>query len=76
LRRTVATGLANLGIAPHIVEAVLNHQSGHKAGVAGVYNRADYAREKCQALAMWADRIQALASGTQQKIVPLLARAS
>jgi integrase len=40
LRRTVATGLADLGTLPHVVEAVLNHISGHKAGVSGVYNRA------------------------------------
>jgi integrase len=40
LRRTAATGLANLGVLPHVIEAVLNHVSGHKAGVAGVYNRA------------------------------------
>jgi hypothetical protein len=43
LRRTCATGI---GIAPHIVEAVLNHVSGAKAGVAGTYNRAVYAAEK------------------------------
>jgi hypothetical protein len=42
--------MAELGIAPHIVEAVLNHVSGHKAGVAGIYNRATYEREKRQAL--------------------------
>jgi integrase len=34
LRRTCATGMAELGVAPHIIEAVLNHISGHKAGVA------------------------------------------
>lgn len=34
--------MAELGIAPHIIEAVLNHASGHKAGVAGIYNRATY----------------------------------
>ena len=38
LRRTVATGMAEIGIAPHIIEAVLNHVSGAKAGVAGTYN--------------------------------------
>src|SRR5262249_44184762 len=38
LRRTAATGMAELGVLPHIVEAVLNHVSGHKGGVAGVYN--------------------------------------
>ena len=31
---------------PHIIEAVVNHVSGHKAGVAGVYNRATYADER------------------------------
>jgi integrase len=39
LRRTVATGLAMLGVAPHVIERVLNHVSGTFAGVAGVYNR-------------------------------------
>jgi integrase len=50
LRRTVATRLSDLGVQPHIVEAVLNHISGHKAGVAGIYNRAVYAPEKRAAL--------------------------
>jgi integrase len=51
IRRTVATRMAEFGVQPHIVEAVLNHISGHKAGVAGVYNRALYAAEKRRALA-------------------------
>jgi hypothetical protein len=42
--------MGDLGILPHVIEAVLNHISGHKAGVAGVYNRAQYASEKRQAL--------------------------
>jgi len=42
LRRTLATRVADLGIAPHIIEAILNHVSGHKSGVAGVYNRSNY----------------------------------
>ena len=41
LRRTAATGLAGIGVPPHIVEAVLNHVSGARAGVAGVYNRVN-----------------------------------
>ena len=40
LRRSVATELANLGKQPHIIEAVLNHVSASKSGVAGIYNRA------------------------------------
>ncbi len=38
--RTVAARLAELGVLPYVIEAVLNHVSGHKAGVAGIYNRA------------------------------------
>ena len=54
LRRTAATRMADLGVAPHIIEAVLNHVSGHKAGVAGIYNRSSYATEKRAALELWA----------------------
>jgi hypothetical protein len=60
LRRSTATGMANLGIAPHIVEAVLNHVSGAKASVAGTYNRAAYEPEKRIALELWAAHIEAL----------------
>ena len=57
LRRTAATGMAELGVHPHIIEAVLNHQSGHKSGVAGIYNRAKYADEMRAALQRWADHL-------------------
>ena len=63
LRRTAATRMADLGVLPHVVEAVLNHVSGHKAGVAGVYNRALYSAEKRQALDLWAAHIEALLDG-------------
>jgi len=53
LRRTVATGLAMLGVAPHVIERVLNHVSGTFAGVAGVYNRFQYQEEMRAALALW-----------------------
>ena len=62
LRRTAATGMAEIGIAPHIVEAALNHISGAKAGVAGTYNRAAYAPEKRAALERWAAHVQRLVS--------------
>jgi integrase len=60
LRRTAATRIAELGVAPHVIEAVLNHASGHKAGVAGVYNRARYASEKRLALDLWGERLAAI----------------
>jgi hypothetical protein len=53
-----------LGIQPHVVEAVLNHQSGSKRGVAGVYNYALYKNEVRAAMAMWSDHIRALVEGT------------
>jgi len=62
LRRSAATGMAELGVLPHIVEAVLNHQSGHKSGVAGIYNRARYADEMRIALQKWGDHIERLSS--------------
>ena len=58
LRRTAATGMAEIGIQPHIIEAILNHLSGHKASVAGIYNRAHYASEKREALERWASHLK------------------
>src|SRR5262249_4776224 len=71
LRRTCATRMADLGVQPHIVEAVLNHVSGHKAGVAGIYNRASYDREKREALNLWAEHLMAVVEGRAATVVPL-----
>jgi len=72
IRRSVATHMADkLGVQPHIVEAALNHVSGHKAGVAGVYNRATYERDVTAALALWADHVRAIVEGVERKLVPL-----
>jgi integrase len=60
LRRTAATRMCDLGIAPHVVEQILNHQSGHRRGVAGTYNRSSYEREVRTALAVWADHVASL----------------
>jgi integrase len=57
LRRSAATWMAEIGALPHIVEACLNHQSGHKAGIAGTYNRAKYEPEMRAALQRWADHV-------------------
>src|SRR5262249_41827497 len=63
IRRTVATRMADIGIQPHIVEAVLNHYSGHRAGVAGVYNRSPYEREVKTALLRWSAHVLDLVEG-------------
>jgi hypothetical protein len=49
--------MAELGVLPHIIEAILNHVSGHKAGVSGIYNRAKYVDEMCTALERWAEYV-------------------
>jgi integrase len=60
-RRTCATMMAERGIAePWIIETILNHVSGHKASVAGVYNRARYLDQMRAALEAWADYIARL----------------
>ena len=71
--RRVATDMAEIGIAPHIVEAILNHTSGHKRGVAGVYNKAVYAVEKRSALLRWADHVLAALEGRTATVVPMRA---
>jgi integrase len=65
LRRSAATGMADIGIQPHIIEAVLNHVSGHKGGIAGIYNRAAYSAEKAQALARWDEHLRAVVCGVR-----------
>jgi integrase len=56
LRRTAATGMEKLGVLPVVVDAVLSHV-GHKAGVTGIYQRYDYAKEKRSALEAWATHL-------------------
>jgi integrase len=63
LRRSVATGMGDLKVHPHVIEATLNHRSGFRAGVAGVYNRSPYRAEVKTALARWAAHLQALIEG-------------
>jgi integrase len=73
LRRTAATQMAELGIQPHVIEATLNHVSGHRAGVAGIYNRASYEREKTVALDLWADHLMAIVEGRPSNVVTMRA---
>ncbi|MGI2172034.1 tyrosine-type recombinase/integrase [Shewanella sp. MF05960] len=66
LRRTVATGLNDMGIAPHVVEALLGHSL---QGVAGIYNRSQYLPEKLDALNKWQDRLELLRGDTNNIVV-------
>lgn len=60
LRRTVATGLQRLGVRLEVTESVLNHLSGSRGGIAGVYQRHDWANEKRCALDAWASHVQVI----------------
>jgi integrase len=62
---------AGLGIQPHVVEAILNHVGAHKAGVAQVYNRSTYEREKRHALDRWAAHLLTIVGGRESNVTPL-----
>lgn len=74
LRRTVATGFQRLGVRFEVTEAVLNHVSGAKAGVAGIYQQHDWKDEKRTALKSWDQHIEALISPKDcSNVVPIIA---
>src|SRR5262249_48181687 len=75
LRRTVASGLQRLGVRLEVTEAALNHTSGSRGGIVGIYQRYDYAAEKRDALLRWADYVDAVASGKKANVVGLRGRA-
>jgi integrase len=60
LRRTVVSGMARLGVAPHVTDKILNHQSGAISGVAAVYQRHEFLKERKQALDLWGDHVLSL----------------
>jgi integrase len=73
LRRTVATRMGDIGVLPHVIEAALNHRSGAKRGVAGIYNKSPYQREVATALQLWSEYVTALVEGRENKVIPLQA---
>lgn len=64
LRRTLATGLQRLGVRFEVTESVLNHLSGSRSGIAGVYQRHHWSEEKKAALDAWAAHVQSLINQT------------
>ena len=60
LRRTCVSGMARLGIAPHVADKILNHQDGTISGVAAVYQRHDFLSERRQALDLWGAHLEAI----------------
>jgi integrase len=58
LRRTCVSGMARLGIPPHVADKILNHQSGTISGVAAVYQRHDFLAERKDALERWGAHVR------------------
>jgi integrase len=71
LRRTAATGLGELGVFPHVIEAILNHVSGTRSGVAGLYNKAAHETEKRTALQRWSEHVAAIVEGHESVVTSL-----
>lgn len=69
LRRTLATGLQRLGVRFEVTEAVLNHVSGARSGVAGIYQHHDWKEEKRSALEAWARQVDAITKPKGQENV-------
>ena len=76
LRRTLATGLQRLGVRLEVTEAVLNHVSGSRAGIVGIYQRHHWTDEKRAALEAWARHVQRIVDGGEAGNVVRLRLAS
>jgi integrase len=63
LRRTCATGMENLGVDTRVVETALNHVSGTKAGIVGIYQRSDHRDAVARAFQAWGDKVLQIVSG-------------
>jgi hypothetical protein len=71
LRRTFVTGLADLGIRPDVIELAVNHRSGLRGGIAGVYNKSELLPERRAALERWAAHVEVLVAGKPSKVVSM-----
>ena len=73
LRRTCVSGMAQLGVAPHVADKILNHQSGTISGVAAVYQRHEFIAERRAALDLWGSHVNELLGGIPQDQLKIVA---
>jgi integrase len=71
LRRSCVTGMAELGVRPDVIELCVNHVSGLRGSVAGIYNRSELLPERRAALERWAAHIEGIVSGRPANVVAL-----
>lgn len=67
LRRTVVSGMARLGVPPHVADKILNHQSGTISGVAAVYQRHEFLAERKEALNRWGAHVTRIVDAFKAK---------
>jgi integrase len=67
LRRTCVSGMARLGVAPHVADKILNHQTGTISGVAAVYQRHEFLAERRAALDLWGAHVDQLLTELSRK---------
>ena len=67
LRRTIVSGMARLGVPPHIADKILNHQTGTISGVAAVYQRHEFLAERKEALDRWGDHVTQIVESSKTK---------
>jgi integrase len=70
-RRSVAAGMARLGVSVPVIEKALNHQSGVFRGIVSTYQTHDYADEIRIALQRWADHVEQIVGGRPAKVIKL-----
>ena len=76
-RRTGVTNLAGLGIQPHVADKLLNHVTGAIQGVAAVYQRAEFLKERKHAIEAWAAHVVACTEGSvTENVVRLPSRST
>jgi integrase len=71
LRRTATTGMARLGIPPHVADKILNHTGGTIRGVAAIYNRFQYNDERKTALEAWGRFVETLVKSRSSNVVSI-----
>ena len=69
LRRTCASGMAQLKIPPHVLDRVLNHTGGSINAIAAIYNRHEYLSERQEALDLWAAQVEELATKVKRALL-------
>jgi hypothetical protein len=67
----MVSGMARLGIAPHVADKILNHQSGTISGVAAVYQRHEFMNERKEALRAWDQHVRSLAESMAELSLPV-----